>query len=414
MTTSGIFRAGYAKRDITPDTPLPLWGYDSSMRPNPLSTGVLDPLFAKTLVLEAAGRRLAVVGLDLGRAPTRPIVNAVREAARSRHNVDGVLLCASHTHHAPVLELRDEPGRGQGVYDDAVQYVAFLRDTIIDAIGEAASLLQPAQIAAASAACSLNRNRHTQQRDKPADQTLTVVRLDDDTGHPLAILVNYAGHPTLYPPQKQLISAEYPGVMMAAIEKTMNAPCLFLQGACGDLQIDIDDDAWGQKDFIYETGATLAHDVLRLAENLKTSAPLSVSLGVEEKDFAFESRLDFTNSGIVAGFGKSFFPELAQSAADDYGKCLRPHLTTALLNGSLAFVGVSGEFFCAHALRLREKLSGMHLLFAGYCNGHEMYFPTLEALQEGGYGADLESSWVSAGAGEEMMEAAAKSIAGMR
>ena len=35
-----------------------------------------------------------------------------------------------------------------------------------------------------------------------------------------------------------------------------------------------------------------------------------------------------------------------------------------------------------------------------------MYFPTIEAAAEGGYGADATVSWVALGAGEEMINTA--------
>ena len=35
-----------------------------------------------------------------------------------------------------------------------------------------------------------------------------------------------------------------------------------------------------------------------------------------------------------------------------------------------------------------------------------MYFPTIEAASQGGYGADPEVSWVEFGAGERMMNQA--------
>ena len=45
-------------------------------------------------------------------------------------------------------------------------------------------------------------------------------------------------------------------------------------------------------------------------------------------------------------------------------------------------------------------------LFFGYCNGHHMYFPTIEAASEGGYGGDATVSPVQIGAGEQMMNQA--------
>ena len=46
------------------------------------------------------------------------------------------------------------------------------------------------------------------------------------------------------------------------------------------------------------------------------------------------------------------------------------------------------------------------LFFFGYCNGYHQYFPTIEAVAEGGYGADNKVSPVAVGAGEQMMNTA--------
>ena len=78
-------------------------------------------------------------------------------------------------------------------------------------------------------------------------------------------------------------------------------------------------------------------------------------------------------------------------------------MTTVLLNGNLALVGGSGEFFCNHANRLKQRAYVPNTLFFGYCNGHDMYFPTIEAASEGGYGGDPTVSPVAVGAGEIMM-----------
>ena len=82
---------------------------------------------------------------------------------------------------------------------------------------------------------------------------------------------------------------------------------------------------------------------------------------------------------------------------------MRPRLTVALLNGDTALVGVSGEFFSNHSLRLKERARVKQLFFFGYCNGYHQYFPTIEAVAEGGYGADSPVSPAAVGAGEQIM-----------
>ena len=72
----------------------------------------------------------------------------------------------------------------------------------------------------------------------------------------------------------------------------------------------------------------------------------------------------------------------------------------------VALVGASGEFFSNHAIRLKERARVKQLFFFGYCNGYHQYFPTIEAVAEGGYGADNQVAPVAVGAGEQLMDAA--------
>ena len=48
--SSEVFKAGAARRDITPKEFVPMWGYGA--RHDALSTGVLDPLYAAAVVIK--------------------------------------------------------------------------------------------------------------------------------------------------------------------------------------------------------------------------------------------------------------------------------------------------------------------------------------------------------------------------
>ena len=67
-----------------------------------------------------------------------------------------------------------------------------------------------------------------------------------------------------------------------------------------------------------------------------------------------------------------------------------------------------------HATRLRERADLPHALVLGYCNGHFLYFPTIEAASEGGYGADPRMSPIALGAGEAMLDRALITLFRMR
>ena len=113
--------------------------------------------------------------------------------------------------------------------------------------------------------------------------------------------------------------------------------------------------------------------------------------------FHFKTRVDLKIPMSPPSSSGPSSPEITRNYVKLYGDGLTAELNTVLINGELALVGGSGEFFCNHANRLKARSYVKHTLFFGYCNGHGMYFPTIEAASEGGYGADAGVSLVELG-----------------
>jgi hypothetical protein len=399
-TSAADFQVGTGKRDITPKEPVPMWGYGG--RHDALSTGVLDPLHAAALVLQAGTNKLAIVGLDLGRAPIETSLERIRQRIKAEAAIEFSFIAGSHTHHGPVLELTDNPEKGRGKFDAAIRYYKELEDGIVAAILAANSKLVPAKMGVGSVRLEgFNRNRHTKIEPKAVDRELAVMRFDDLSGKPLAILVNFAAHPTIIPASTLQFSADYVGAMKAAIEKELGAVAIFMQGASGDLSVNQGTNK-GHQAF----GQALSREVIKLAGTLAVKEVAEPSLEVREERFKFASRTDLSNPLTRAAYAIAFFPELVANYADEYADGVRPRLTLALLNGEIALVGVSGEFFCNHALRLKERARVKQLFFFGYCNGYHQYFPTIEAAAEGGYGADSAVAPAEVGAGEQIVNRA--------
>ncbi|MFM7076575.1 MAG: hypothetical protein ACKO3G_10980, partial [Planctomycetaceae bacterium] len=126
------WRAGAASADITPTEPVPMWGYGD--RHAELSTGTIDPLEATAVVIAAGATKLAIVGLDLGRSPTEASLARIRARIAAEAGIAHSIIAGSHTHHGPVVELCDEPGRGRGRFEAAVRYGARLEEGIVEAI----------------------------------------------------------------------------------------------------------------------------------------------------------------------------------------------------------------------------------------------------------------------------------------
>lgn len=399
-TPAPVFKAGAGKRDVTPKEPVPMWGYGA--RHAALSTGTLDPLLASAVVVQAGDKKLAIVGLDLGRSPTEQSLQTIRARIKEKAGIEHSFISGSHTHSGPVLELTDEDGKGKGKFDAAIRYNRQLEDGIVAAILEADAKLVPARLAAGVVKLNgFNRNRHTKFEPKPVDQDLGVIRLDDTNGQPLVVIVNFTAHPTMIAGEVLQFSADYVGALKTTVEKEFGGQAVFMQGAAGDMSAS----KGTNKDYL-EFGQALGREVVTLAASLKPEDVAKPLLQIKEDRFKFGSRTDWNNPGIKAAFSMAFFPELIPNYIDEYTDGIRPRLTVALLNGDIALVGPSGEFFCHHSLRLKERARVKQLYFFGYCNGYHQYFPTIEAVAEGGYGADATVSPVEVGAGEKLMNTA--------
>ena len=350
-----------------------MWGYGD--RHDALSVGVLDPLYADALVIEAGGKKIAIVGLDLGRAPAEASLQRIRQRIKEQAGIENSIIAGSHTHHGPVLELTNEEGKGKGRFDAALRYYGQMEDGIVAAIVEANSRLAPARMAVGSVQLEgFNRNRHTKIEPKPSDRELAVMRFDDAAGKPVAILVNFAAHPTMLPSSTLQFSADYVGALKAEVTKQTGAAAIFMQGAAGDQSAN-----GGDKSY-QAFGQALAREAVKLAQSLSPQEVAHPSLDCREERLRFSARTDFANPVVKAMYQKAFFPELVPNYIDEYADGIRPRLTVALLNGDIALVGVSGEFFSNHAIRLKQRARVKQLFFFGYANGYHQYFPTIEAV----------------------------------
>ena len=149
------FKVGAWELDITPTEAVPMWGYGD--RHASLSEGTLDPLKATTLVIQAGRRKMAIVGLDLGRSPQEDSLQRIRSEVKTQAGIDVSFIAGSHTHHGPVLELFDAPGRGRGRFDAAIRYNEQLEKSLIDSILRADQAMVPAKVGQASKELTADR-----------------------------------------------------------------------------------------------------------------------------------------------------------------------------------------------------------------------------------------------------------------
>lgn len=391
LVHADAIRAGAAHADITPPLGFPMWGY--AVRHAEPSVKVRDPLQARAVVLAVGASKIALVSLDLGRPPTRQSMANIRAELKRSAQIETIFLVASHTHHGPVLELDDWPTKEK-------PYVRTLESQIVKTIITADKALQPARFGVGAHETAFNRNRHSKLPNPPLDKELVLLRLDDAQGKPIAHLVNFAAHPVMLPAKTREFSHDFPGFLAQHVEKELGGECLFLQGAAGD----VSPNAHGEGPEVF--GAALGKFVVEKSRALKCDQADARPIAARERDFKFASRIDIRDPFVYAAYSLAFFPRLIDFYEREYREGVRPHLTAAVLDGRIGFVGVSGEPFTSHSLQLKRRARLDALFMLGYCNDYQQYFPTIEAVAEGGYGADPTMSPAELGAGERIMDQA--------
>jgi len=159
-------------------------------------------------------------------------------------SADAVSVVFSHTHAAGLMsrDRADLPGG-----DLIAPYLESLNRTLGNLARQALDALSEAAITYGMGVCRLavHRDQWDAQAgqwvcgfnpDGDADDTLLVARITAATdGRPLATIVNYACHPTTLAWDNTLISPDFPGAMRDVVEQATGGPCVFLQGASGDL-----------------------------------------------------------------------------------------------------------------------------------------------------------------------------------
>lgn len=241
---SGRLRAkfGVGQADITP--PLGIYARNWGAAAFDHASGVHRPLWMQCLAIEAvSGQRALLLTADLGWWKNQEDERRLRQALLQHFDLqeEQLLFCLSHTHAGPSICSGDvlQPG---GAY--ILPYLDALGEAAVTCINEALAGMEDSILVWSAGCCNLATKRDLKvgndyligyDPEAKADQTLLVGQLKRPDGSLRAVLANYACHPTTFAHENRLISPDFVGAMRELVTGHASAPCMFLQGASGDL-----------------------------------------------------------------------------------------------------------------------------------------------------------------------------------
>lgn len=399
VAAAAPLRAGAAKADITPANSQWLMGYNARR-----STGVLDHIYHRAVVMEAGGQQYVLVASDL--CLFSPSV--YDEAAREVERETGIPRArfwwsVTHTHAAPEVGppevYKALLGRSDHEYDR--EYTSLVKNALVAAVKEARGRMAPARIAIGQGVSMANINRRAKDvdgqvslglnPDGPADRQIGVIRIEGADGHPIALIANYAMHGTVMSGQNLLISGDAPGTVAAYVEQKIGAPVLFVNGAAGNLApiYSVYPDA--KSGHLSQFRVLLGDRILAAVASLGP-ATAEVTLWAGQLDVATPQR-----EGLE-------WPEaLAAYRA-------RVPVRFWRINDTLMW-SAPVELFCEIAMAVRAQSPFTHTFYFGYTNGWLGYLPTAQGYAEGGY--EPRTSVFTARAERDLTDAVVAAIQGM-
>jgi hypothetical protein len=428
-------RVGRAAETITPPVGVSLAGYFHDR----VGESVRDDLFAKAVVLEAGGTRLAIASCDLICLSNEVVAEAKRRIEEQTGIPPShVMLCATHTHTGPEV-------RASGVVPAAEAWVAELPKRIARAVTRAAEEQVTATLRAGSievTGYSYNRlfrltdgsevfGRGGREAEViapagPIDPQLQTLSAVGEDGTLLALLVNFALHvDVIGGGSANFISADWPGEMARAVAAVYGdqALTLLLQGTCGDINHcphERTNLPVGGPAKALQLGRALAGAAMAASERAEPMTALPLAAALQNVPIPYYTRTQALLDEVAALKQKEspsdferYLIQRVESWPHD-GEVADVPVQTLRIGGA-ALVGLPAEIFAQIGLDIKSWSPAEATLVVELANGRaSTYVPTTDQAERGAYGAKpILSRWLCADAGRRMADTAEVMLHGM-
>lgn len=387
-------QAGAAKIKITPETPIPMSGYGGRKGP---FKDVREDIYARAVVVSDSESKAVILSgevIGFSHSFWEECTELItKETGIPRENI---FLSAVHSHSGPVTSVynRDES-------PDVSAYVKELQNKLVEVTGMAIKNLSPASIGAGKGECLMNINRRAPDGKGgialgrnpygPCDHEVGVVRIDNTSGDPIAVMVNWPCHGVVLGPKNKYITGDWPGSASRYLEEHFGNGVVvpMIIGASGDINPiygpHIDYEITSSYSFGKEAiGEILGKETIRVFNDIRTSRAGEISAQQQVILLPAKERK-----------GNHQQPESMNN------NTLKVRLS-ALKIGGIILTGVSGEVFNEISVQMRARSPYTNTFMVTHCNGSSGYLVTDESYDIGGY--EPNSTRAKSGAEEGIIE----------
>ncbi|NQT14762.1 MAG: neutral/alkaline non-lysosomal ceramidase N-terminal domain-containing protein [Planctomycetes bacterium] len=382
---------GVAKVDITPETPVRMYGYASRKAE---SKGVAGRLKATALAIgsDEGDGPAVLLCVDCGAVPVDIREEVFRRVNRQTPiKPERFMLSNSHCHSGP--NLKGMGSMSGEEHDHLARYARELTDRLEQVVCEALASRKPGLLAwtKGSVGFAANRRVLTDGKwsgfgavpDAPADHALPVMRVTDVEGKLLAVVVNYACHCTTLRGNFPEIQGDWAACAQEYIEADHPGAAALVTIGCG---ADSDPCPHGTVELCEQHGRALADEVKRLLEGPLEPIEPKLTARLEPLDVPYAKLPPIEELKELAK--KSYPAErlLKRIEQGDEPPTTKSYLVATWVFGDdLAMVFLSDEVVVDYALRMKRELDGNRLWITAYTNDVSTYVASKRLLGEGGY-----------------------------
>lgn len=357
--TDGPLRAGTARVNLTEgwSEPIQMASYGPSP---PRARGVRKPVYARALVLDNGATRLALVSCDL-LIMHRGLREAVLDKlSGSGSHFDGVMLSATHTHTSVGGFVDDPLFEFYMLGEFNPEWADHLAGRIAAAISGADGSLQAARLGCGRT--FVDDASYNRRFGEITDPELALIKITNPAGEPLALVVNFAGHPILEP-DDAMLSPDYPGLLTRKLDLHYGFG-FFLQGALGDLNASSKQHRrdWKRE----ELARVVAESLYRAIDEVYESIPVQAETRLASLTTSF--RLPEVDFNLVPDL---LFPlEWLLTSLVDWPENFP---LQGIRIGDAAILATSSELSCRLGLQVKRNSPAPFTLVASHCGDYAGY-----------------------------------------